>query len=289
MPKQLRKMYSSWFLAPVGIVFFTLFLLPTIMSFFFSMTTWTLTSWTFTGFDNLRMFFREMALRVAFRNTLVHAVLSSGSKVVLGLVFGAILSSNYLRTRNYLRSVLYFPNLISTLAVGITFKTLMHPTRGLINAGLAAIGIAGPDWLGNPNLALYSVILVNLWKGVGVATVIYIAGIMSIPEQYYEALSMDGGNTWHRFFYITLPLCRPAMNSVVMLSFIGGLRTFDLTWIMTAGGPGFASELLASIVYKQYSEGYFGLATMGNLLMFLLISAIAFPLYYIITRREVDL
>ena len=79
------------------------------------------------------------------------------------------------------------------------------------------------------------------------------------------------------------------MNSVVMLSFIGGLRTFDLTWIMTAGGPGFASELLASIVYKQYSEGYYGLATMGNLLMFLLISAVAFPLYYMITRREVDL
>ena len=207
MPKQLRKTYSSWFLVPVGIVFFMLFLLPTIMSFFFSLTTWTLTSWTFTGFDNLRMFFREMALRVAFRNTLVHAVLSSGSKVVLGLVFGAILSSNYLRTRNFLRSVLYFPNLISTLAVGITFKSLMHPTRGLISAGLAAIGIAGPDWLGNPNLALYSVILVNLWKGVGVATVIYIAGIVSIPSSIMKRCPLTAATPGTGFLY---PRCRCA-------------------------------------------------------------------------------
>jgi len=285
----MKKMYSTWFLIPVGIIFFVLFLLPTIMSFFFSMTTWTLTDWKFTGLDNLRMFFKETSLRIGFKNTLIYAALTSGSKVILGLFFGAVLATPYLRTRNFLRSVLFFPNLISTLAVGITFRSLMHPTRGLINNVLASIGIAGPDWLGNANNALYSVILIDLWKGVGIATVIYIAGILAIPEQYYEALSIDGGNTWHRFRHITLPLCRPAMNSVVILSFIGGLRTFDLVWVTTKGGPGFATDLLASIIYKQYSAGYYGLATLGNVLMFLLISLLAFPLYYFITRKEVDL
>jgi raffinose/stachyose/melibiose transport system permease protein len=282
-------MYSGWFLAPAGIIFFVLFLLPTIMSFFFSMTTWTLTSWTFTGFDNLNMFFKEVSLRIGFKNTLIYAALTCGIKVVLGLVFGAVLSSTFLRSRNALRSILFFPNLISTLAVGITFRSLMHPTRGLINTSLAALGIAGPDWLGSVSMALYSVILVDVWKGVGIATVIYIAGILSIPEQYYEAISIDGGSTWDKFLHITLPLCRPAMNSVIILAFIGGLRTFDLIWVTTKGGPGFATDLLASIIYKQYSAGYYGLATLGNVLMFILISLLAFPLYYIITRREVDL
>ena len=285
----MKKLYSPWFLVPVGAIFFVLFLLPTLMSFFFSMTTWTLTDWKFTGFDNLRMFFREISLRISFKNTLIYSVLTCGFKVVLGLIFGAILSSHMLKTRHFLRSVLFFPNLISTLAVGLTFKSLMHPTRGLINAMLRGIGIAGPDWLGNHNIALYSIIGIDVWKGVGIATVIYISGILSIPEQYYEALSIDGGSTWDKFIHITVPLCRPARNSVIILAFIGGMRTFDLVWVTTKGGPGFYTDLLASVIYKQYCAGYYGLATLGNVLMLLLICALAYPLYFYITRKVVDL
>lgn len=259
------------------------------MSFFFSMTTWTLTEWRFTGFDNLRMFFNEVSLSISFRNSIIYSILTCAFKVVLGLLFGAVLSSSMLKTRHILRSVLFFPNLISTLAVGLTFKSLMHPTRGLINSALAMLGIAGPDWLGNVSIALYSIIGIDVWKGVGIATVIYISGIMSIPEQYYEALSIDGGNTWDKFLHITLPLSRPARNSVIILAFIGGLRTFDLVWATTKGGPGFYTDLLASVVYKQYSAGFYGLATLGNVLMLLLICALAFPLYFYITRKEVDL
>ena len=284
MSNALKRMYSSWFLIPLGVLFFILFLLPTIMSLFFCMTTWTLTEWTFTGLDNLRLFFKEISLGIGFKNTLIYATLSCGLKVVLGLCFGAALSTAYLRTRNILRSVLFFPALISTLAVGIAFRSLMHPTRGLINNMLATLGIAGPDWFGNQHLALYSVILVEVWKGVGIATVIFIAGINSIPRQYYEALSIDGGNTWDQFYYITLPLCRSSMNAVIMLAFIGGLRTFDLIWVTTKGGPGFSSDLLASIIYKQYSSGFYGLATLGNVLMFLLISF--WPSHYIISSHD---
>lgn len=259
------------------------------MSFFFCMTTWTLTDWKFTGLDNLRMFFNEISLRISFKNTLIYASLTCMVKVVLGMLLGAVLSSTMMKTRHILRSVLFFPNLISSIAVGITFKSLMHPTRGLINAALKAIGIAGPDWLGNYNIALYSIIGIDVWKGVGIATMIYVSGIMSIPEHYYEALSIDGGNAWDKFVHITLPLCRPARNSVIILSFIGGLRTFDLVWVTTKGGPGFYTDLLASVVYKQYAAGYYGLSTLGNVLMLLLICALAYPLYFYITRKEVDL
>jgi raffinose/stachyose/melibiose transport system permease protein len=283
-----RKNYPYAFLIPAAVIYGGLFLFPTLMSLFFSLTRWTLTNWYFTGLDNFRMFFTESSLSIGFKNTIIYAVLTCGLKVVLGLFLGVFLSSE-IRTKGYLRSVVFFPNLLSTIAVGITFGSLMHPSRGLINKALALVGIPGPDWLGNIHLALVSVALVDVWKGVGVATVIYIAGIMSIPRQYYEALSMDGGDAWDRFRSITLPLCRPAMNSVIILAFIGGLRTFDLVWAMTKGGPGFTTDLIASIIYKQYTGGFYGLATAGNVILFIVVSLLAFPLYRYLTRHEVDL
>ncbi|HHV99349.1 MAG TPA: sugar ABC transporter permease [Clostridiaceae bacterium] len=283
-----KKIYSYKFLLPAGIIYFTFFLLPTVISLFFSLTRWTLTDWEFIGFENYEMFFTESSLNIGFRNTLIYAVVTSGLKVIFGLLLGVFLCTE-IKTKGFLRSMVFFPNLLSTIAVGVVFSSMMHPSRGIINMGLKVLGIKGPDWLGNTNIALFSVALTDVWKGVGVATVIYIAGIMSIPRQYYEALSIDGGDSWDRFWNVTLPLCRPAMNSVIILSFIGGLRTFDLVWAMTKGGPGFATDLIASIIYKQYQAGFYGLSTAGNVILFLGVSILAFPLYKYLSRSEVDL
>jgi raffinose/stachyose/melibiose transport system permease protein len=180
----------------------------------------------------------------------------------------------------------FFPVLVSTVGVGITFTVLMHPTNGMINEGLAMLGIKGPGWLTNPSLALYSVALVDVWKGVGLATVIYIAGIVAIPKDYYEAARIDGATKLQNFFYVTLPLCRPATVTVIILSFIGGLRTFDLIWAMTRGGPGFASDTVASVIYKQYQAGFYGLSTAGNVVLFALIAVLVVPLTMLLNRRE---
>lgn len=130
--------------------------------------------------------------------------------------------------------------------------------------------------------------MTDVWKGVSIATVIYIAGITSIDKNYYEAASIDGANGWQRLKSITIPLCRPAMNSVIILSFIGGLRSFDLIWAMTNGGPGFATDVMASIVYKQYAAGFYGLSTAGNVIMFVLIALLGFPLQKFLLSKEVD-
>ena len=98
--------------------------------------------------------------------------------------------------RGYLRSVIFFPVLVSTIGVGLTFTVLMNPEQGLINRALAVVGIDGPGWLTNPSLAIFSIALVDVWKGVGLATVIYIAGIVSIPQEYYEAAEVDGASRW---------------------------------------------------------------------------------------------
>ncbi|MDA3957591.1 MAG: sugar ABC transporter permease [Oceanispirochaeta sp.] len=288
MPKKQNSHYSYFFLLPAGLIFLIFFLIPALSSFFFSLTRWNLTDWTFIGLENFQIFFSEDSLSIGFKNTFIYAFLTCGLKVVIGLGLAVYLCSP-IRTKNFMRAIIFFPNLISTIAVGITFNSLMHPTRGVINTILNTLGLNGPDWLGNVKIALLSIIAVDVWKGVGVATVIFIAGIMSIPEQYYEALQIDGGGSMAKFLHITLPLSRPAINSVIILALIGGLRTFDLVWSMTRGGPGFTTDLLSSIIYKQYSSGFYGLSTAGNVILFLMVSAIAFPVYKFLNSKEVDL
>ncbi|MCK2220253.1 sugar ABC transporter permease [Actinomadura sp. ATCC 31491] len=281
-----RSAYPFTLYLPAAVVFLVIFLVPTAMAFYFALTRWTLFDSTFVGLDNFRDFLAEQNLRIGFANTIVYAVVTSGLKVVLGLLLGVLLTSR-LRLRGFLRSVVFFPTLVSTVAVGITFSMLLKPQTGLVNQALALVGVDGRDWLGDATTALLSVALVDVWKGVGLATVIYIAGIMSIPQEYHQAVAVDGGGAWHRFRHITLPLSWPATYSVIILSFIGGLRSFDLIWTMTRGGPGFTSDTIASIIYKQYQAGFFGLSTAGNVLLFLIVTAIAVPLNHYLGKRQV--
>ena len=276
--------YPRWFYLPAAVVYIGLFLFPTLASLFFSLTRWNLFDYTFIGLENFAQFFREPYLVKGLTNTLIYAVVTSGLKAVLGLLLGVFLTSNVI-ARDYLRSVVFFPVLVSTVGVGITFSTLMHPTKGLINQALAVARIGGPAWLTDPSIALLSVAFVDVWKGVGLATVIYIAGIVSIPTEFYEAARIDGASAFQRFRHITIPLARPATVTVVILSFIGGLRSFDLIWSMTRGGPGFTTDVIASVIYKQYQAGFYGLSTAGNVVLFALIATIVVPLSMYLNRR----
>lgn len=279
--------YPYWFLAPAGLVYTVLFLVPTAASFWFCFTRWDLITAQFIGLDNFRQFFSETFLVEGLFNTLIYAVLTSVLKSVLGLMLAVYLTSNVF-SQSFLRNVMFFPTLVSTIGVGITFSALMHPTKGVLNVALAMLGIDGPGWLVDPSLALFSIAFVDVWKGVGLATLIYIAGLASISPTYYEAASVEGATPWQSFWKITLPLVRPATVTVITLSLIAGMRSFDLIWSMTRGGPGFASDVLASVIFKQYQAGFYGLATAGNVMLFLLITAIIVPLTFYFNSREVE-
>jgi raffinose/stachyose/melibiose transport system permease protein len=280
--------YPTWFYLPAAIIVTVLFLLPTVASLFFSLTRWTLFDFQFIGLDNFIQFFREPFLFRGLINTLIYGFVTSGAKVVLGLLAAVLLTSDIF-ARGYLRSVIFFPTLVSTIGVGIAFTVLMHPTQGAINETLALIGIKGPGWLTDPRLSLMSVAIVDVWKGVGLATVIYMAGIASIPRDYYEAAMIDGAGGLQKFWNVTLPLVRPATITVVILSLIGGLRSFDIIWAMTRGGPGFTSDVVASVIYKQYQAGFYGLSTAGNVVLIIVVSIIIVPLSWWLNRRKVDL
>ncbi|WP_328323528.1 sugar ABC transporter permease [Kribbella sp. NBC_00382] len=285
---RLRSPYSTWFYLPAAIVYGVLFAIPTFASFYFSLTRWSIFESRFIGFGNFATFFQEPALVKGFTNTLIYAVVTSGAKVVLGLLLAVLLTSQIV-ARGYLRSVVFFPVLVSTIGVGLTFTVLMNPERGLINSALSVLGVDGPGWLTDPKYALLSVVLVDVWKGVGLATLIYIAGIVSIPAEYLEAAKVDGATGWQSFRRIVLPLARPATVTVIILSLIGGLRSFDLIWAMTRGGPGFTSDVIASVIYKQYQAGFYGLSTAGNVVLFVVVTAIVLPLSRFLNRKEVEL
>jgi raffinose/stachyose/melibiose transport system permease protein len=279
--------YPYWFYLPAAVVFGVFFIVPTILAFYFSLTRWTLFDATFIGFNNYTSFLSDPQLTSGLRNTIIYAVITSGLKVVISLPLAVLLFSS-IRLKALVRGIIFFPVLVSTVAVGITFGTLMQPSTGLINNFLGVLGLPRPDWLGNPGLALYSVALVDIWKGVGIATLIFLAGIASIPQDYFDAAKLEGG-AWVKFRHVILPLSRNATFTVILLSFIGGLRSFDLIWTMTHGGPGFASDVLTSVIYKEYQAGFYGLSTAGNVVLFILVTIIVYPLMRFFNRKELEL
>ena len=272
---------------PLGIIYGFFYLLPTVLSFFFSLTTWTLDNYRFVGLANFETFFTEPYLSISVKNTVIFALLSCMGKTVLGFLTAVYLEGRR-KMKDTMLSFVYFPHLLCPLAIGLAFSSLMHPTDGVLNGILACAGIDGPDWLGDSRIALYSVIFADVWKDLGVAVIIFIAGIRAIPKQYFEAARMDGAGGWQQFYYIMLPLSRPSLHTVMILSLIGGMRTFDMIWSMTKGGPGYDTDVLASAIYKQYAGGYYGLATAGNVIMLLMICVIAFPLYRYLLKKEED-
>lgn len=280
-----KSLYSIWFVVPSLLIFSVFFLYPIVSSLYYSLTVWNFETAIFCGLDNYKMFFSENSLSSAVVHTLIYAFATSGLKVVLAF-FIAIFLTSKIRTKDFIRSAVFFPNLVSTMAVGLTFLYLMHPTKGLFNNVLRGMGFNTVNFLGDEKLALASVIAVDVWKGLSISVVIYIAGIQSIDYTYYEAADIDGANWWQKITNVTLPLVAPSQNSIIILSLIGGLRTFELIWAMTGGGPGFATDVMASVIYKQYAYGFYGLSTAGNVIMLVLISAIAFPLQHFLNKRE---
>jgi len=284
----IRSPYPSWFYIPAAVLYLIFFALPTFSSFYFALTRWTLFSQQFIGFGNFVQFFQTPALTQGFINTLIYGFVTSAAKVILGLALALLLTSPIFG-RGYLRAVVFFPVLVSTVGVGLTFKALLDPFHGVVNAVLGFFHLPQPGWYTDPHLALLTVAGVDIWKGVGIATLIFMAGIVAIPSEYFEAARMDGASGARIVREITIPLSRGAMATVIILSLIGGLRSFDIIWATTGGGPGFTSDVIASVIYKQYQAGFYGLSTAGNVVLFVVVTAIMVPLSFLLNRKQVDL
>ena len=283
-----RTMYPYLMAIPGLAIYLIIFVVPTFLSFYFALTRWDLKTAEFIGLANFYEFFSQQNLRQSLIQTFAYAFSTSLSKVIFGMFIALGLTGRYNRAKGYLKSLIYFPTLLGFVVVGIAFSSLMTP-NGMLNQALKVFGIPKVRWLSDPKLALWSIALVDFWKGIGVTTVIYIAGIQAIPADYFEAAQIDGANRFQRFGSITFPLLVSSINTVLTLSLIGGLKSYELILSMTEGGPGFSTHVLGLVIYKLFGNGMYGLATAGSVIQFVVISLIIFPLNNYVTKREVQL
>jgi multiple sugar transport system permease protein len=247
-------------LLPSLIGMFAFIMLPVLSSLVLSFAEWDLLgeiSWI--GLGNYVAALSDPAVLGALRNTLLFIAGYLPSVVVLALGL-ALLLNRKLKGRIVFRAIYFVPVVTSWVAVSLIWKWLLNPQYGLINYGLAMIGIKGPGWLFDPSWAMAGIVLTSVWKDIGFVTVIYLAGLQDIPENLYEAAELDGASPWQRFWTITLPMLAPTTFFVTTISLISSFQVFDQVWIMTGGGPAGATSVMVEQIYKNafsyYKMGY---------------------------------
>jgi raffinose/stachyose/melibiose transport system permease protein len=284
--------YPLYFLYPALAVFLLFFITPTIIGFYYSFTDWNINAREikFIGWANYEALFQEPRLKTALKNTLIF----SASVTLLHNLFGlalALVMNEALKTRNLLRTIFFMPYVIAPLIIGYIFRAIYHPDRGILNVFLREIGLGSiaRDWLNDPNIALYSIIMTDIWKVAGFSMVIYLAGLQFIPKDLTECASIDGANYWRRFRHVVFPLLAPAFTVNVLLSMISSMKVFEMVWALTEGGPGYTTEVFYTYIRAMFSSGEFGYATAVNLVLFVMVTAIGVPVLMALKKREVEL
>ncbi len=259
------------------------------MTFFYSFHKWTGISqkMDFIGIQNYINAFQDQGLMLALRNNIILVVVSLGVQIPLGMVLALLLASIG-RGSKFFRTVYFMPMLLSTVATGLLWTYLYDPYFGLINAVLNLIGLSSwaTAWLGQTKTALGAVLVVICWQYTPQYMVLLRAGMAGIPEDIYEAAALDGAIGVRRFFMITLPLLSGTIKTCATLSLVGSLKYFDLIYVMTKGGPGNATDVMATYMYKRgFVEFNMGYGSSLAIFM-LMVSLILTTIFRTATRRD---
>ena len=260
-----NRMYPTYFIFGALLLYTVLYVLPSVMGIAYSFTDWSVYSQDvhFVGLKNFQtVFSADYNYNRMLGNTFLFTIVTTLAKNVIGLAL-AVLLTKKVKLLNFHRAVMYLPCVLSALIVGMIFKSVLNPKIGLLNTALRALGLdaLALNWLTDSKIAFRSVMAVDIWKGMGYIMTILIAGIMSISPTYYEAAEIDGGNAWQCFRHITLPLLMPTLTVTTVLNVIYGLKVFDTVYALTNGGPGYATEVLYTGVYKEFGLGRYAVGT----------------------------
>ena len=241
---RLREDLIGWSFAAPFVILFGVFLAgPILVSFLLSFTSFGLRDLrnpigtSFVGLDNYIALAGDERFRTALFNTAYFVVVGVPLTLLLGLFIANALNRGVTRFRTFFRVGYYIPVITSIVAIAVVWRFLLNPDVGLINMALGAIGFEGPNWLGNPVLAMPSIIAMAVWRNVGFTMIVFLAGLQSIPGSLYEAASIDGATRWQAFRHITVPMLRPTILFLTVITTIGYLQLFEEPFVMTAGGP----------------------------------------------------
>jgi ABC-type sugar transport system permease subunit len=251
---------------------------PVVMAVWMSLHAWIVenpSASPWVGLRNYRDLFAETSIFPrAVRNTLVYVVLRTGLLVPLGLAL-ALLLNQFRRSQRFYVFAIFLPSLVSAAAVGVLFRLIYQPTFGLINPILLDLGFPRMGFLNDPDQALYSVIAVDVWQSVGFGTMIYLAGLLNIPETFIEAARIDGANRWQLFWQIKRPLLAHTTLFVAVITLISSFQVFDLILSMTGpppGGPGYATYTVSFLIYNEaLQRSQMGTGTAIAVIMYLVI------------------
>ena len=251
-PRRVAYLY----LLPALAVFALFVLAPLAHSVWLSLFEWDgVTPGTWVGLANYGQVVSDPELRAAFGHSLVLVGFYAVLPVVIGLVLAAALARARVRGLALFRTVLFLPQVIALVVVGVMWRMIYAPDGGLLNEGLETVGLGGQDWLGSFSLALPSVGLIGAWVMYGLAMVLLLAGVQKIPQSLYDAARVDGAGPVREFFTVTLPGLRNEVAVALTLTTIQALRSFDIVYVTTGGGPGDATSVPAYEVYDRAFRG----------------------------------
>ena len=287
-----KKVYPIYFVFGALLLYIVLFVVPSLIGIAYSFTDWSSYSdkLNFVGLDNFKLVFSSDENYMAIiKNTLKFTFITTILKNVLGLVLALLLTKS-IKFLNFHRGIMFMPSVLSTLIIGMIFKSILDPSGGLLNTFLHSVGLGflAGKWLVSSELAFGSVMAVDIWRGTGYIMTILIAGILSISTTYYEAASIDGANAYKKFRYITFPLLLPTLATTTVLNIIYGLKIFDMIYALTNGGPGrTTTEVLYTAVFKKFGTGQYAVGTALSTVMFLFMVVIGVFMIKIMTKDEV--
>jgi raffinose/stachyose/melibiose transport system permease protein len=278
-----------WFTVPAMLLFAFVVLVPSVRGVYYAFTDWDGLDpdFSFVGLDNFATMLGDPDALQAIWHTLLIAVAITVIQNGFGLLL-ALGVNSAIKSRNVLRVLLFAPAVITPIVTAYLWRNLLGPD-GAVNSLLDTVGLGSwrQDWLGDPQLALWSVVAVIVWQFGGYSMVIFLAGLQSIPKQIYEAADIDGAGPVRRFWSVTWPLLAPALTINLMLSIIGGIKLFDQVYALTGGGPGHATDTISTLIYKDaFTLGEFGYSIALAVVLTIIVAVASTGQYLVLSRHE---
>lgn len=285
------RIYPTYFLAPALIIFTIFYIIPAFVGLGLSLTDVKLTSseMNFVGLQNYYTLFSATGQFIpAVVHQFLFAFLVTLGKTGIGIILALFMDQRFIG-RDFLRALVYAPIMISLVVVGMVFNFLLD-SDGIVNHFLTFVGLGSlaRPWLGDFNTALATVAAIDVWIGVGWTVVIVLAALQSVPQDALEAAKIDGAGPLRTIFSIKLPLVAHAINLALLLTFISGMKAFDIIYATTGGGPGRATEVISTFIAKQLVTGSLALPAAASFAQFILITVLAFFINFLIRRNEAE-
>lgn len=281
-PKQREALVGYLFILPTYIGFIIFILYPLIESMRISFQEFSLLRGsTYVGLDNYVQMFADARLRISYVNTIIFTLFAVFFNAGIGLILAVMLNRRLpVLMRNLYRSIFFFPVLIAHTYIAVIWRFLYQQDTGVINYYLGVFGIDAIPWLSNAHWAMAAIIILDVWKNTGFAMLVFLAGLQSIPNEYYEAAQLDGANERQLFFRITIPLLSPTIFFILVIFMIGALQVFDTIIVLTAGGPGDATRSVVLYIYeiafRTFNMGYAAAVSMTLFAIILVLTILQF-------------